>query len=49
MMVEGSDGCCLSMLSCFHCGQVERSLDEWGRAGEDVREEVSFELSLGGG
>ena len=48
MMVEGRDGHCLSTLSCFHCGQVERSLDGWGRAGEDMREEALFELSLGG-
>lgn len=43
MMVEGRDGCCLSMLCCFHCGQWERNLDECSQAGEDVREEVLFE------
>lgn len=49
MMVEGRDGCCFLMWSCFHCGQVKRSQDEWDQAGEDEREEVLFELSLDGG
>lgn len=48
MQVEGSDGCCSSMLSCFHRSQGERSPDEWGQAGEDMREEVLFDLSLDG-
>ena len=46
---EGRDGCCLSTLRCFLCGQGERNLDECSQAGEDMREEVLFELSFGGG
>lgn len=30
----------LSILSCFPFGQVEKSLAKWGRAGEDLREDV---------